>query len=415
MLALGLLLLTDILFQRDWFASGLNFWPLIIIGLGLELLWNWLSIRRKQMQERIRLDGRSLALLFLVGVFSINFYLSTTRTAQGEEPAPQKPLLTVTNRDLALPTQVVALPETVQEVVIYNPLGAVEVTGSASRQMEIDAVAHVSIIDDNAPVVSAVGLMPYTTVDGVTSVEVRKPLADDESGTIDLKVQVPEGVVLRVRTDAGDVLVSDYKGNADLYSKIGAVKVDTLNGSLLAKVDKGTLNIREIYGKADLHSGQGSVTVDKIGNDLRLRSDAGDAKIGQVAGKLDLYVKLGKVQINTIGDAINAIGESAVFHIQNPLGPLEATITGIGDVTVHGDVLAPWTIGANNGKTTLEMPETSSIKFLGETNKGVIKGPTKSSKNAGTKQGTLLTDQLGKGIWPVTVRSYHGSIFVDLY
>ncbi|TCP53894.1 hypothetical protein EV586_105240 [Tumebacillus sp. BK434] len=414
MLALGLLLLSDILWQRSYFVSGLNFWPLIIIGLGLELLWNWLSSRRKQMQERIRLDGRSLALLFLVGVFSINFYLSTTRTAEGEELPPQKPLLTVTSKDIALPTQVVTLPKQVREVVIHNPLGAVEVTGTTERRLEIDAVAHVSIIDDSAPVVSAVGLMPYTTVEEVTMVEV-KPPGDDESGTIDLKLQVPEGMVLRVRTESGDVLVSNYRGNADLISKTGAVKVNTLNGDLLVNVHNGALDVREVYGKADLQSGQGNMTVNKIGGDLRLRSDAGNAEIGQVAGKLDLYVKLGKININTIGDQILAVGESAVFNIQDPLGPLEATITGLGDVTVHGEVLAPWTIGANNGKTTLEMPKTASVKFLGETNKGVIKGPTKSSKNAGTKQGTLLTDQLGDGEWPVTVRSYHGSIFVDLY
>ncbi|ASS74391.1 hypothetical protein CIG75_04925 [Tumebacillus algifaecis] len=415
MLALGLLLFYDIGFQQNAFVIGLNFWPLLIIGLGLELLWNWLSNRRKRIQERIRLDGRSLALLFLVGVFSVNFYLSTTRAAQGEEQVPQKPLLTVTSKNLDLPTQIVHLPELVKELVIDNPLGTIEVVGTTGRQMEIDAVAHVSIINERSTLVSAVDLMPYTMIDKVSTVLVKKPDHVAESARIDLKLQVPEGLELRLRTEQGDILLSAYKGNAKIGSKGGEVTVDTLNGNLETDVQNGALNVREIYGKANLHTGQGNVKIRKVGSDLLLRSDAGDADIGQVAGKLDLYVKLGKVNVDSIGDEIKAIGESAVFNIRNPFSKLEATINGIGDVTVHGDVLAAWTIAVNNGKTTLEMPESASVKFLGETNKGVIKGPTKTSKNAGTKQGSLLTDQLGDGTWPVTVRSYHGSIFVDKY
>jgi DUF4097 and DUF4098 domain-containing protein YvlB len=417
MLALGLLLLFDILWKGDYFVSGLNFWPLIIIGLGIELLVNWLLIRKKSLQERIRLDGRSLALLFLVGVFSVNFYLSTNRTAQGEEPQPpQKPLLTVTNKDLALPTQVVPLPEQVQQVVIENPLGSIEVAGSThNSQMQIHAEAHVSFIEKTSPVTAAVGLMPRTDVGQVTTVRVQEPTGENGSGSIDLKIEVPPGKKLAVHTQAGDIKVIGYTGDTDIWTRSGSVTVDRLNGDLKADVLNGALSVRDQFGTANLYSGQGNIKATKIGGDLIVKSDAGDCEIAEVTGRLDLTVKLGKVNIDTVSGDIAAVADSAVFNVRNPEAKLETTLRGIGDITVRGEVLAPWTINTENGKTTLEIPKESSIKFLGETNKGVVKGPTKSSKNAGTRQGTLLTDKLGEGKWPVTVRAYSGSIYVDLY
>lgn len=415
MLALGLLLFIDLLRQGNYFLTGLNLWPLIVIGLGAELLISWLSIRRKKFQERIRLDGRSLALLFLVGVFSVNYYLTTTRVAQGEEPTPQKPLLTVTSKDLALPTQIVPILPITKEVVIENPLGTIEVTGTTARELSIDAVAHVSIIDKNEPVVSAVQLMPYTEVGESTTVKVKASDEESGSGTIDLKLIVPTGVVLKLRTEQGDIIVRDYYGDADLTSKGGAVTVETLRGDLRADLQNGPLSVHNVYGNAELLTGVGNIQAKKISGNLNLASDGGDSEIGQVAGNVKLNIKVGKVSVDTVGGDLMAMADSAVLDVRSPLAKVEATIRGLGDMRVRGDVLAPWTLSVNNGKTTLEMPKSSSIKFLGESNRGVIKGPTKSSKNAGTKQGTLLTDKLGDGTWPVTVRSYHGSIFVDLY
>jgi hypothetical protein len=422
LLALGLLLWIDILDRTSYFLNGLHFWPLIIIGIGLELLVAWLLIRRKGYAESMRLDGRSLGLLFLVGVFAVYFYDGANQAAKDVQPPTQESLFKVTKKDVPLPTQVAPLLPQTKQVVINNPLGKIEVVGGTGSALRIDGMAHISAAAENGSTTgAAVKLYPYLDIGDKAVIEVRTDKASDRPdakkpvspGTVDLKVEVPKGYELVLYSEFGDTKVSSYKGALTVVAKSGDIVADALEGPVNAETGSGEINMHSVTGNVQLRTGQGGVTLQDIKGDVGISSESGDCRIAQVTGKLDVSANLGKLELDAIGGDATLNSNSGVVTVKNPQKSLTASVMN-GDIQVGGKVLGPWTMTTTNGKVKLEIPKDSAIKFLGETNVGVIRGPTKQSQNSSTKPGAHVTEEMGAGTWPVTARSYNGSIFVDL-
>jgi hypothetical protein len=421
MLALGCLLLADSIWNRNFFVSGLNFWPLIIVGLGVEILLSWTYIRRKKLTESIRLDGRSLALLFLVGVFSVNFYLSSIRTVQGAEetPTPQDNLFSVKKKALTLPEQDVPLSTATKQIVIQNPLGTVEVVGGKGPMLHIEP--EVTLYSSGNGTVSnetlANQLSPYVTVGSTVHVAVQAVQPDQDQkmapGTVKLRVEVPNGYELVVRNEHGDVKVTNYRGDISLLAKSGAIAVDQIKGTLKAEDQSGPISISRVDGDATITSGQRGVSVVDVTGKVSLKSDSGAVTVSKVQGSLDVNASMGEVNLDTIDGDIVAFTQSGVLTVKDARSSVMGTVTN-GDIKMSGKVLGAWTLISTNGTVRMELPKDSSIDFTGVTNKGVIKGPNKQSPSGGTKPGAYITDHMGNALFPVMVRSDNGSIFVDI-
>ncbi|MGZ4030746.1 MAG: DUF4097 family beta strand repeat-containing protein [Tumebacillaceae bacterium] len=419
MLALGILLLADTIWNRNFFVSGLNFWPVIIVGLGVEILISWTYIRRKKLSESIRLDGRSLALLFLVGVFSVNFYLSTSRTAQGAEetPTPQDNLFTVKKKSLTLPVQDVSLLPTTKQIVIQNPLGTVEVVGGKGPQLQIEPEVTLYSTGNGSNESLANQLSPYVTVGSTGTVAVRPTRVDESQktapGTVNLRVEVPNGYDLIVRNEHGDIKLTYYRGGTDLLAKSGAIAVDQLTGKLKAEDQNGPIAISRVYGDVNVTSEQRGVSVVDVTGKVKINSDSGAITVSKIKGSLDLNASMGEASLDTIDGDIVAFSTSGLLTIKDAGAEVMATVTN-GDMKLTGKVLGALTLISTNGTVRMEIPKDSDIGFTGVTNKGVIKGPTKQSPSGGTKPGAYITDKLGNGTIPVMIRSDNGSIFVDV-
>jgi hypothetical protein len=360
--------------------------------------------------------------LFLVTVFSVNFYLTSTKVAEGaQEEAAAAPipssLFSVTQQDVPLPHLGAQLRPESRQVAILNPLGKVEIVGTEGRLLRIEGVAHVTGQDEAMLQNQALSLAPVVDFGETMTVAVRSDKLDGEekdTRRVDLRVEVPHGVELSIRTDRGDIKVANYSGNASLAAKTGAITVDRLTGALDASTANGKVSARSITGHVALSSQQGGVTAADILGDTVIKSDSGDSSVQNISGRLDFTGNYGKASI------LSVEGDAAI-HSANGLvtcddleGVLTATVVDGEFRVVGGFVQGAWTISSTNAKVSLSLPKDSDIKFLGETNKGVIKGPTKQSPGSGTKTGALITEQMGAGTHPVTVRSDNGSIFVDL-
>jgi hypothetical protein len=103
LLTLGSLLLIDQVAHKSLVSAIIPFWPAVILGLGAELLWSLYSVKKQRVEEDIRIDTRSIALLCLVGIFSFALY------SQQSVGTVQSSLLNV--RD-ALSDKTIELPET---------------------------------------------------------------------------------------------------------------------------------------------------------------------------------------------------------------------------------------------------------------------------------------------------------------
>ncbi|KEO84540.1 hypothetical protein EL26_03205 [Tumebacillus flagellatus] len=424
LLALGLLLFLDLFStDRHWFLGSLNYWPFVAGGLLAELVYSVYKIRRKRLPERLKLDGRSLGLLFLVTVFSVNFYLGATKEAVGaqEEPTPAPTptsLFSVTQKDIELPKFAATLRQDTRVVAIQNPLGKVEVVGTQERVMRISGTAHVTGTDDAMLQTQALSLAPVVDFGETMTVAVRadKPAGDETKDTrrVDLRVEVPLGTELSIRTQRGDITVGNYNGNANLATKNGTVSVDRLTGALTAVSQNGKVSAASVTGNVNVTAQGGGAAVNDVLGDLVVNSDGGDVQVQNVSGKLDFTANYGKMTITSVDGDVVLHSRNGLLTVTDLEAAVTATVTDGEFRFAAGLVTGPWMITTTNTKVSLNLPKDSSLKFLGETNKGVIKGPTKQSPGSATKSGALITEQMGAGTYPLTVRSDNGSIFVEV-
>jgi DUF4097 and DUF4098 domain-containing protein YvlB len=415
MLALGLLLLADMLWKGQYFLSGLNFWPLVLVGIGVEILTGWLIIRHKRLPESLRLDGRALALLCMVGVFSVYFYSNSIKAQAPEVEPPPASLFTVTKKEVHLPDQVAKVSESTREIVLHNPSGKVEIEGVDTRELTVEATAYLFAAREESRVLDGLRLTPTVQFGETMRVTVPEVRTAEERGkaTVDLKVRVPRGLVLGIESDHGDVTVKYYTGSLSIQAKAGNVLTDKLAGPLRIEAGTGEVTVKRVEGAVVLTLQQGDVTAEEIEGDLNVKVESGGSAIRNIQGALQLVANNGKVEIDTIAGNVAVSSKSGLLKVKDPQAGLESDVKN-GDIEVGGKVQGPWMLRTTNGKVSLQITKDSNIRFLGETNKGVIKGPTKESPSAGTRQGYQITEQMGDGTHPVTVRSDNGSIFVEV-
>ena len=133
-----------------------------------------------------------------------------------------------------------------------------------------------------------------------------RPDTFTESPRINLDVNLPQGLILRINDGSGEidvqdmgaaVVVDDGSGAITLRKITGPVKVDDGSGAIRIEdiehdvhvVDgSGAINIRRVKGSVTIDDGSGSIDVHDVAEDLVILDDGtGSLNFSQILGKLD--------------------------------------------------------------------------------------------------------------------------------
>jgi hypothetical protein len=97
---------------------------------------------------------------------------------------------------------------------------------------------------------------------------------------VDLKLTVPAGVRLKVKTGSGPVKVRDLTGPVDLDGGSGTLNLYRLKGNVRAKVGSGTIQASQLSSpEADLDSGSGSVAAEFVAAPQRVKASTGSGSV----------------------------------------------------------------------------------------------------------------------------------------
>jgi len=83
-----------------------------------------------------------------------------------------------------------------------------------------------------------------------------------DSASVDLDVYLPQHANLSASTADGEIKVENLKGEVDLNSRDGAIRVSRMQGRLQAKTEDGEITLSNFDGIADVHSGDGTLNLD---------------------------------------------------------------------------------------------------------------------------------------------------------
>ena len=145
-----------------------------------------------------------------------------------------------------------------------------------------------------------------------------------------VKVEVPVGVKLEVRSVAAGVVIGDYRGALDLRGEGGSLFIDSVDGNLIAKTTSGSITVGEVGGSADLRTVSGSILTGKLRGPAKLRTSNGGVEVQQAFDTLK----------------VDADDSEITLGVAHPL-PKEIDLrTSAGTITVNVDRNLPLTVDA---------------------------------------------------------------------
>jgi DUF4097 and DUF4098 domain-containing protein YvlB len=188
---------------------------------------------------------------------------------------------------------------------------------------------------------------------------------DLRKDSINMRIQVPHGTILRVstgsadiragghyreletKTGSGDISVDHVEQDASIKVASGDVRVDRVDGTLKVQTAAGDVSAGPIGADADIKTASGDIRLDDVGGNVSVHSASGDVRLGAVSqGKVELKSVSGDMvvgirkgsrvwmDVKTVtGDAHSDLEAGGEDDSEGPLVELKATAMS-GDIKI---------------------------------------------------------------------------------
>lgn len=210
-----------------------------------------------------------------------------------------------------------------------------------------------------------------------------RPVVFDSDPTLQMiivvKVEVPAGMKLEVRSVAAGVTVGDYRGSLDLRGEGGSYFVSSVSGDFVGRTTTGSITVGEVSGRSDLSTASGSILTGKL---------HGAAKLNTANGGIEVQQALDTLKID-------ADDSDIVLGLTHPLPKDIDVRTSAGTITLNVDRNLPLTVDA-------------ATRLLGKVR---TRGLEPAIRNGSFNQSSLLADFNGGGE-AVKLRTSWGNILL---
>lgn len=387
LLSAGLLLLTDQIRGTSYVALLLDWWPLVLIMLGVEYLFLNFLYRRREASFRLDWGGLVLSVLIsavVVGVTqadrlpkewlgNLNFNIGTINMSFSSESG-----YSFTKPEISIP-----LPEGVERVELENPNGSVEIRAGEVKEIIIQAVVWVDKVGETEASViaeeSTIDFSGGSTLKIMTNgKEYTGGFPNKRKPRVNLQVIVPESVKAdyQLKLLNGKVIAEGLPVAEKLNVKTtnGAITVKGIEGSITADTTNGAVEVSEIGGDASVDTTNGTVAVTSVGGKLRVDTTNGSVKAEYVQGDVDIETLNGKITVMDAEAGIKANATNGTILIQS------------------GKVGGDYSLKNTTSSIELHIPASSDVEVKGSTSYGSI-----NTNFPLTVEGKKISGVLGTG------------------
>jgi len=316
-------------------------------------------------------------------------------------------------------------------VLVHNGRGDISVRASDDTQIRVSAKKNVKSWSEQEAERIAKPVSVEIVKNGDTY-EVRPSGYDlsESKIAVDLEVSVPKKSPLTVKTEKGDVQVSDMTADIGVTDQNGDVEIRNITGDVLIEMHKGDVKVNDSKGdvkvsgkggEVDVTNATGSLTVDgdfygpvradKVTKGVRMISAKMDLTLSALAGhmeagsgNLDVVDAPGNLSVRTRDNEISVENPGGKVNIDNRNAAINVRFTS----APKDDV----SITNSSGEISLSLPGSSSFEVVADCRNCEISaefaGMTPTKSESGDSH---LAAKYGSGRAPkVTLKTSYGNI-----
>jgi hypothetical protein len=265
LIAVGLALLVSTLGLITDLFSLLKLWPLLLISLGAEvLIARWQGVR-----SRFDWGGVILIVLFLGLVTS---GAAAKRIFEGGG----FPAIFAIGSSQSSGRTALTLPPDVKQFEVRSTSGSVELRGSTSNEVQVDATYWGQDRGTATPQPRLV------TENGVIRLEVEPGDWTDISARY--QISLPAGLTVNVQSESGLVRASGVKGDLTLANHSGALIVEQGEGKLTLSTHSGLVNVTDHRGGLSINANSGAIRLQGIAGPVDAETNSGVITLDLASG-----------------------------------------------------------------------------------------------------------------------------------
>jgi hypothetical protein len=426
LITVGVILLLHFHGHLDLHRFFTRWWPLLIIFWGLVKLYERTAGRRFGGSGGGVTGSEVLLVLGMLSLLGIVVAVDYTKEKLGDTFEEVRG----DNYEFDLDVAPKAIPANAH-VLVKTVRGDITVRGSDDAQIHVSAKKKVRTWSETEAGRIA---RPVTLeiIQNGDSYEVR-PSGYDESDariSVDLEVSVPKKSPLAIKTEKGDLVISDFmsdisvmdqNGDVEVRGTNGDVSIEMRKGDVKADDTKGDVKISGKGGEIEVNNTTGSLTVDgdfygpvradKVLKGVRMISARTDLTVSALAGhleagsgNLDVIDATGNVNLRTRDTEVSVENPGGIVVIDNR----NAQTTSRFSLAPKEDVQ----ITNSSAGISLTIPGSSSFEIVADCRNCDIESEFPGLAATKSESGdSHLAGKYGSGKGPkITLKTSYGSI-----
>jgi DUF4097 and DUF4098 domain-containing protein YvlB len=417
----------------EWEAS---WWPLLLVGIGLLLLAEWVFDQTFHREGDIPYVRRGIGggVVFLLIVLAAGGALFHSLRegghnffAHGLHIGPDNIDEIFGDRHDSDQMLNQAFPANTS-LAVSNPHGDVTVSGTSSDgQLHLTLHKQVYVHSNSEADSKAQSLQPQiTNSGGILSVS----LPSMEGAHADMVLTIPASTPVTINASHGDISVTTLKAPVTVSSDHGDVELSAITGNVEARISNSgsSFSAHNITGSVTVHGRSGDVTASDIAGPLTLDGEFfGSTHLEHINGAVHFHTSRTDLQLARLDGEID-IGNGSGLSVDQALGPFNLTTRNrnitlervAGDVTVANsngtvDLSSPMPLGNINvenrsGDVKLTLPEHANFHYQATTNDGDLESDFSSIQRDDSRHQNTASGIIGTGGPTVRLSTSHGDI-----
>lgn len=421
-LAVGLITVGALLFAQNFMEIPVKdiyrYWPVLLIGLGVEMVLYMLLYGRSGNEVKLSVDGLCIVFIIILGLIAngvrfmnidapghMFFGFHGGSVIDGIKYNKQ-----ITESFIK---DDISKDYNIKELKVTNDYGDIKVVPTDNKSIRIEAEVSVKH-NDEAKAREYIKDSVEIKEGEITEISPKEPVdlnkKDISRAQIDFVIYVPKQVSLSASNSFGDISAEGIGGKCIIDNKNGQIKAVNIGGDVDVENSFGDIEVSNVGGKAEIMNRNGEIQAENISGaavieghfgDIEAKVIGGDAKVTSNNGQITVNDVNGKAELtNAFGD-ININRAKGGITVENKNGRIEAeAVTGDAYVkNAFGDIYFR-SMSINDGD------------IYAKTNFGEIESQKPLQMK---KQGTVTEAQgkLGSGQYKIELQTSNGNINIE--